>query len=119
MLHGSTPGLCGGPHRPGGFLSLSGAACPAGSCTDRFHAVEGLVWVSWAKGRSTQAHRGQAWPNQHVVAATGMSEKLTVPEALRLGRTKMGWGPCGQEHGVRGAGSGWEERQSRHHSRAG
>lgn len=78
----------------GGFLSLSGVACPAGSCTDQFHGGVGLVWVSWAKGRRTQAHRGQAWPYQHVVVAAGMSEELTVPGALGLGRTKMGWGPC-------------------------
>ena len=95
----------------GGSLSLLRVACPAGSCTDQFHSGAGLVWVSGAKGRRTWAHKDQAWPYQHVVMAAGMREKLTVPRALGLGRTKMGWGPCGQERGMRRAGSGREERQ--------
>lgn len=57
MLHGSTLDFAGASE----FLSLSGVACPAGSCTDQFHGGAGTSGVSWAKGRGpgTEARLGR------------------------------------------------------------
>lgn len=88
VLHGSTLDFAGAS----GFLSLSGSPAPRGSCTDPSSTV------GW--GLSGYLGQGQKDPGTQrpglAVSARSRGrwdgEELTVPGALGLGRTKMGWG---------------------------